>query len=79
MILMERLFKIWHLFFQLLRNLTSREYADSIRLKIKDNSTSTNPKDYGAVTFSTEDHGTAHMSILAQNGDAVSVTSSINI
>lgn len=65
--------------FQLLKNLTSNEYANSIRLKIKDNSTSSIPKDYGAVFFNTEDHGTAHLSVLSQNGDAVSVTSSINL
>lgn len=48
-------------------------------MKIKDNSTSSNPRDYGAVFFNPEDHGTAHLSVLAENGDAVSVTSSINI
>lgn len=62
-----------------MQNLTSREYANKIRLAIKDISTSSNPRDYGAVVFSTEDHGTAHVSVLADNGDAVSVTSSINI
>lgn len=65
--------------FQLLRNLTSAEYANDIRLKIKDNSTSEKPEDYGAVFFGTDDHGTAHISVLAENGDAVSVTSSVNI
>nr|CAH7752524.1 unnamed protein product [Callosobruchus chinensis] len=40
---------------------------DKIRLKIKDNSTSLDPKEYGAVVYNTDDHGTAHLSILAQN------------
>lgn len=62
-----------------MQNLTSREYANKIRLMIKDNTTSSNPRDYGAVLFGTEDHGTAHLSVLAENGDAVSVTSSINL
>lgn len=63
----------------LLSNLTSTEYSESIRLQIDDNSTSSDPKHYGAVYYSNEDHGTAHFSIIAPNGDAVSVTSSINI
>ncbi|XP_018561172.1 glutathione hydrolase 1 proenzyme isoform X2 [Anoplophora glabripennis] len=63
----------------LLSNLTSTKYTDSIRMRIDDNSTSSDPKHYGAVYYSNEDHGTAHFSIIAPNGDAVSVTSSINI
>ncbi|XP_015838324.1 scoloptoxin SSD14 isoform X2 [Tribolium castaneum] len=63
----------------LLRNLTSHEYAESIRKEIQENSTSNDPKDYGAVFYSKEDHGTAHISVLAENGDAVSVTSSVNL
>lgn len=43
-----------------------------------DNSTKTEPKDYGAVFYNPSDNGTAHISVLAENGDAVSVTSSIN-
>lgn len=64
---------------QLLKNLTSKEYAEEIRLKINDNHTSNNARDYGAVFYSTEDHGTAHISVLAENGDAVSATSTVNI
>nr|CAI5856574.1 unnamed protein product [Callosobruchus analis] len=64
---------------ELLSNLTSRSYAEKIRLKIKDNSTSLDAKEYGAVVYNTDDHGTAHLSILAPNGDAVSITSSVNI
>ncbi|KAJ8929869.1 hypothetical protein NQ314_017474 [Rhamnusium bicolor] len=63
----------------LLANLTSPEYANKIRLQIDDNSTSSDPKHYGAVFYSKGDHGTAHFSIIAPNGDAVSVTSSVNI
>ncbi|KAJ8959097.1 hypothetical protein NQ318_022354 [Aromia moschata] len=64
---------------ELLANLSSTEYADSIRMKIEDGFTSEDPKHYGAVFYSKEDHGTAHFSILDQAGDAVSVTSSVNI
>ncbi|XP_063904513.1 scoloptoxin SSD14-like isoform X3 [Zophobas morio] len=63
----------------LLHNLTSPEYAEMIRKEIKDNHTSNNPKDYGAIFYGKSDHGTAHISVLAENGDAVSVTSSINL
>jgi gamma-glutamyltranspeptidase/glutathione hydrolase/leukotriene-C4 hydrolase len=66
-------------YFQLLHNLTSPAYAESIRKQIKDNSTSDDPEKYGAVFYSKGDHGTAHISVLAENGDAVSVTSSINL
>lgn len=64
---------------QLLTNLTSNHYAEEIRLKISDNRTSNDAKDYGAVFYNTNDHGTAHISVLAENGDAVSVTSTVNI
>lgn len=59
--------------------MTSKEYAEEIRMKINDNQTSNNARDYGAVFYSTEDHGTAHISVLAENGDAVSATSTVNI
>lgn len=64
---------------ELLSNLTSREYADNIRSKIMDNTTFQDPKHYGAIYYDKGDHGTAHISIIDQNGDAVSVTSSINL
>ncbi|KAL1494054.1 hypothetical protein ABEB36_009714 [Hypothenemus hampei] len=63
----------------LLSNLTSAEYAANIREKIWDNTTFQDPKHYGAVYYDKGDHGTAHISIIDQNGDAVSVTSSINL
>lgn len=37
------------------------------------------PTHYGAEVEVPDDHGTAHISVLAPNGDAVSVTSTINI
>lgn len=62
----------------LVQNLTSTAYADSIRSKIKVNETHTNPEYYGAVTVAPEDSGTSHVSVLAPDGSAVSVTSTIN-
>ncbi|XP_011144362.1 glutathione hydrolase 1 proenzyme isoform X2 [Harpegnathos saltator] len=63
---------------EVVANLTSNDYADMIRERISDYSTSQDPKDYGAVTEGIEDSGTAHISVLAPDGSAVSVTSTIN-
>ncbi|XP_058443563.1 glutathione hydrolase 1 proenzyme-like [Malaya genurostris] len=63
---------------ELIRNLTSKDYADYIRAKIDDHRTFTDYKFYGADFTTPDDHGTAHVSVLAPNGDAVSVTSTIN-
>ncbi|KAH0564712.1 glutathione hydrolase 1 proenzyme-like [Cotesia glomerata] len=60
------------------RNLTAESYAEEIRIKIKDKWTSNDPKFYGAVTATPTDSGTAHVSVLAPDGSAVSVTSTIN-
>lgn len=66
-------------YFQLNNNLTSKDYANQIRMKIEDTKTWNDPGHYGASFDSgAEDHGTAHLSVLAPNGDAVSVTSTIN-
>lgn len=62
---------------QLIGNLTSEAYATVIRNEIQDDVTFEDASHYGANVSSVEDHGTAHISILASNGDAVSVTSTI--
>ncbi|XP_076654629.1 scoloptoxin SSD14 isoform X2 [Halictus rubicundus] len=64
---------------ELTRNLTSRSYAHLTKMKIDDHNTWDDPKHYGAVTMSNpKDQGTAHVSVLAPNGDAVAATSTIN-
>lgn len=63
---------------ELVRNLTSPSYAESIRQMIDDKTTKTNPEEYGAQYKTVDNNGTAHISILAPNGDAVSITSSVN-
>ncbi|XP_022916211.2 glutathione hydrolase 1 proenzyme-like [Onthophagus taurus] len=63
----------------LLSNITSEEYAKDIRQLIFDNVTYQDPKHYGAKTSLIEDHGTAHISVLSPEGDAVSVTGTINL
>lgn len=62
----------------LLSNLTDVEYANDIREQINDDLTYSDPKHYGANYTVQEDHGTAHASIIAPNGDAVAITGTIN-
>ncbi|XP_071446688.1 scoloptoxin SSD14 isoform X2 [Hetaerina americana] len=64
---------------ELVKNLTSREYAMAIRNLLSDDETSQDAQHYGAVTSQPEDHGTAHICVLSPDGDAVSVTSTINL
>ncbi|XP_045115209.1 scoloptoxin SSD14-like isoform X2 [Portunus trituberculatus] len=64
---------------ELAKNLTSDVFAKNIQSQITDNRTFQDPEHYGAVTAIKEDHGTAHFSLLAPNGDAVSVTSTVNL
>ncbi|XP_060064170.1 glutathione hydrolase 1 proenzyme-like [Ylistrum balloti] len=63
---------------ELLSNMTSKSYAAYIRSQITDDRTHDTmyygPTFYDAITTST-----AHLSVLAPNGDAVSVTSTINL
>ncbi|XP_062542102.1 scoloptoxin SSD14-like [Armigeres subalbatus] len=63
---------------KIIQNLTSKHYADYIRDKIKDDQTYTSYDFYGADFTTPEDRGTAHVSILGPNGDAIGVTSTIN-
>lgn len=62
----------------LVKNLTSTEYADAIRKRIDDTRTHNEPGYYGEHFASPDDHGTAHISVLAPNGDAISSTGTIN-
>ncbi|KAJ8680276.1 hypothetical protein QAD02_016063, partial [Eretmocerus hayati] len=62
------------------KNLTSKPYARSVHSQVNDSRTWTEPTHYGAnFAEVSEDHGTAHISVISENGDAVSVTSTINI
>ncbi|XP_046391098.1 scoloptoxin SSD14-like isoform X2 [Ischnura elegans] len=64
---------------ELVKNLTSKEYALAIRQLLSDNRTWQDPEHYGAVLSQPDDHGTAHVSVLSPDGDAVSVTSTVNL
>jgi len=61
----------WH------ENMTSSRIGNQIRLKITDDETH-NVSYYGADVVPPTDRGTTHLSIYAPNGDAVSLTSTIN-
>ncbi|XP_073832370.1 gamma-glutamyl transpeptidase [Musca autumnalis] len=56
----------------------SQEFADEIRKLIYDDKTFNDTIYYGANFTVEEDHGTANMAVLAANGDAVTVTSTVN-
>ncbi|CAG7728227.1 unnamed protein product [Allacma fusca] len=57
----------------------SKEYLDSIHKKIKSDSTSHHWEDYGAEFYQKDGGGTSHVSIIGENGDAIAVTSTINL
>ena len=55
-----------------------QQLGDELRTKyIQDDRTHNKTSYYGRY-FSDADYGTTHLAILAENGDAVSVTSTIN-
>jgi len=64
---------------ELVANLTSTSWLDSTRAKISDTKTVNNASFYGAQFFNIEDAGTAHISVLSPAGDAVAVTSTVNL
>jgi gamma-glutamyltranspeptidase/glutathione hydrolase/leukotriene-C4 hydrolase len=64
---------------QIVRNITSEAWAADRHGRIDDSRTENNASYYGANFYTPEDHGTAHVSVLAENGDAVSITSTVNL
>lgn len=61
-----------------MRNLTSPQYAEYIRKQIDDTKTYQSFEHYGAEFSNKTEYGTSHVSVVAPNGDAISVTTSIN-
>ena len=57
--------------------MTSPEYAEMIRGRI-DDSTTHNVSYYGPTFDYHPDHGTTHLNVMAQDGSAVAMTSTIN-
>ncbi|XP_056310829.1 glutathione hydrolase 1 proenzyme-like [Danio aesculapii] len=68
---------------ELVKNMTSDSFADHIRSKIKDDIKQTSYDDQEAVDEGgsheeVDDQGTSHISVFAEDGSVVAVTSSIN-
>ena len=63
----------------LVAEMTSSEWAFEKHLLINDSSTVNAPRYYGSDVLNPRDGGTAHLSIVAPNGDAVAVTSTVNL
>ncbi|XP_043236998.1 scoloptoxin SSD14-like isoform X1 [Amphibalanus amphitrite] len=64
---------------ELMANLTSRDYAEYIRGLIDDSRTFNDPDHYGVDVAPVSDSGTAHVSVIDAEGNAVSVTSTVNL
>lgn len=63
---------------EIVRNLQNVSFADEIITFINDETTHNDTEYYGAEGEIRLDYGTTHVSILASNGDAIALTSTIN-
>ncbi|XP_054722278.1 scoloptoxin SSD20-like [Uloborus diversus] len=63
---------------QIVKQLVSRSYAAYIREKIDDTRTFDDPGHYGVNVTVHEDHGTAHVTVVGPDGDAVVATTTVN-
>lgn len=59
-------------------DMTSESFAKELINLVNDNKTESDKVFYGAKYTAAEDHGTASMSVIHPNGDAVSITSTLN-
>ncbi|XP_048051606.1 glutathione hydrolase 1 proenzyme-like isoform X2 [Megalobrama amblycephala] len=63
---------------EIVKNMTSVSFADHIRSKIKDDYKQNSYYEQEGIDKVPYDHGTSHLSVIAEDGSAVAVTSSIN-
>lgn len=65
---------------QIESQLLSEAFATQLRDKMEEFKTFEDPRQYGAeFSLSSSDAGTAHISIIGPDGDAVALTSTINL
>ncbi|KAJ7375034.1 hypothetical protein OS493_001764 [Desmophyllum pertusum] len=64
---------------EIVKNMTSPEFAESLRQTIWDNRTFSDYRHYGDFYHNASHEGTSHLSVIAENGDAVSATTTINL
>lgn len=57
----------------------SNEYINKVINKIDVSSTKNTAEFYGAKYYQPDDHGTGHVSIIGSDGDAIAITSTINL
>ncbi|XP_073258901.1 glutathione hydrolase 1 proenzyme-like [Porites lutea] len=62
---------------EIAQNMIEQQLGDKLRKLIQDDQTQDNVS-YYARLYSDADYGTTHLAVLAKNGDAVSVTSTVN-
>ena len=63
---------------QIAQQMLKQQLGDELRTKYIQDDRTHDKASYYARYFSDADYGTTHLAILAENGDAVSVTSTIN-
>lgn len=59
--------------------MTNADFAESLRQNIWDNKTFNDSTYYGDFYLNSSQQGTTHLSVIAENGDAVSATMTINL
>lgn len=64
---------------EIIKNMTNEDFAESVRQRIWDNRTFTDYRYYGDFYHDASQEGTSHLSVIAENGDAVSATTTINL